>query len=98
MLILPGFLLLVLAMGLTWGQSALAGDPAAPPVVVQNMLPQQNQPTPLPYPLAGATPIPYPIEARPVERNPYLVSGGVLIFVVIIFALLRYSRPRVPKG
>jgi hypothetical protein len=49
------------------------------------------------FPVLAATPTPIPFEDRPVERNPYLVSGGVLIFVVIIFALLRYSRPRVPK-
>lgn len=51
----------------------------------------------LPVLAAEATPTPVPYEDRPVERNPYLVSGGVLIFAVIIFALLRYSRPRVPK-
>ena len=48
-------------------------------------------------PVIAATPTPIPFEDRPVERNPYLVSGGVLIFVVIMFALLRYSRPRLPK-
>jgi hypothetical protein len=48
-------------------------------------------------PVIAATPTPVPYEDRPVERNPYLVSGGVLIFAVIAFALLRYSRPRAPK-
>jgi hypothetical protein len=48
-------------------------------------------------PAIAATPTPVPYEDRPVERNPYLVSGGVLIFAVIMFALLRYSRPREPK-
>jgi hypothetical protein len=46
------------------------------------------------FPVIAATPTPVPFEDRPVERNPYLVSGGVLIFAVIVFALLRYSRLR----
>ena len=51
----------------------------------------------LPVAAAEATPTPVAFEDRPVERNPYLVSGGVLIFAVIVFALLRYSHPKVPK-
>jgi hypothetical protein len=51
------------------------------------------------FPVAAqeATPTPEALDQRPVERNPYLVSGGVLIFVVIVFALLRYSRPKLPQ-
>jgi hypothetical protein len=93
-LILPALLLLVLVCSLSWGEPAQAGGPAAPPAVVLKTLSQQGQLTPTPYPLAEMTPLPYPFDLRPVERNPYLVSGGVLIFAVIVFALLKYSRPR----
>ena len=33
------------------------------------------------------------VDNRPVERNPFLVAGGVLIFLVILFGVWRYSRP-----
>ena len=58
---------------------------------------QQNQLPETPYPLVEPTPSPYPFETRPVERNPYLVSGGVLIFAVIMLAMLRYSRRKFPE-
>ena len=58
---------------------------------------QQNQLPETPYPLVEATLSPYPLETRPVERNPYLVSGGVLIFAVIMLAMLRYSRRKLPE-
>ena len=45
---------------------------------------QSLQPTPSPAPEA--------LDERPVERNPFLVAGGLLIFLVILFGVLRYSR------
>jgi hypothetical protein len=51
----------------------------------------------LPVAAQEATPTPEVLIQRPVERNPYLVLGGVLIFAVIVFALLRYSRPKLSK-
>jgi hypothetical protein len=49
---------------------------------------QSQQPTPSPAPEA--------LDERPVERNPFLVTGGVLIFLVILFGVWKYSRP--PEG
>jgi hypothetical protein len=49
---------------------------------------QSLQPTPSPAPEA--------LDERPVERNPFLVAGGVLIFLVILFGVWKYSRP--PEG
>jgi hypothetical protein len=50
------------------------------------------------YPLQEGTPTPdpYPMDERPVERNPFLIAGGVLIFLVIIFGVWKYSRA--PEG
>ena len=51
---------------------------------------QSLQPTP--------SPVPEALDARPVERNPFLVAGGILIFLVILFGVLRYSRPPESEG
>jgi hypothetical protein len=63
---------------------------------------QSLQPTPSPaLQSLQPTPSPAPAEAldeRPVERNPFLVAGGILIFLVILFGVLRYSRPPESEG
>ena len=51
---------------------------------------QSQQPTP--------SPVPEALDERPVERNPFLVAGGILIFLVILFGVLRYSRPPESEG
>jgi hypothetical protein len=51
---------------------------------------QSQQPTP--------SPVPEALDERPVERNPFLVAGGVLIFLVILFGVWKYSRPPVGEG
>jgi hypothetical protein len=51
---------------------------------------QSQQPTPSPAPEA--------LDERPVERNPFLVAGGVLIFLVILFGVWKYSRPPQDEG
>lgn len=51
------------------------------------------QATPSPVQLATVSPTPDAMDDRPVERNPFLIAGGVLIFLVIIFGVWRYSRP-----
>jgi hypothetical protein len=48
------------------------------------------QPTP--------SPVPEALDERPVERNPFLVAGGVLIFLVILFGVLKFSRPPDSEG
>jgi hypothetical protein len=51
---------------------------------------QSQQPTP--------SPVPEALDERPVERNPFLVAGGVLIFLVILFGVLKFSRPPDSEG
>jgi hypothetical protein len=51
---------------------------------------QSPQPTP--------SPVSEALDERPVERNPFLVAGGVLIFLVILFGVWKYSRPPESEG
>jgi hypothetical protein len=82
----------------------LVSAPAPPTQAVQSTpaatLTQAGQAGSTPYPLqtASATATPEDFDDRPVERNPFLIAGGVLIFLVILFGVLRYSRPPTAEG
>jgi hypothetical protein len=58
----------------------------------------QAQSTPNPLQSVTASPTPETFDDRPVERNPFLIAGGVLIFLVITFGVWRYSRPPQAEG
>jgi hypothetical protein len=89
--------LIILSVALLAGLLEHAG--AQPGLAMQStpgvILTQTGQALPTPGPLRtpAASPTPEAMDDRPVERNPFLVAGGVLIFLVIIFGVWRYSRP-----
>jgi hypothetical protein len=82
-----------LLVGLIWVASGFPVSPvqAAPPGKIYQSTQAQASPSPLPQ--ATLSPTPDLMDSRPVERNPFLIAGGVLIFLVIIFGIWRYSRP-----
>jgi hypothetical protein len=93
LLLLAAALLAASLMAAAAAPQALSLQATPYPLITQTGLAQ-----PTPYPVQEAASSPEDFDDLPVERNPFLIAGGVLIFLVILFGVWRYSRPPDEKG